>query len=372
MGKMILTLTLLAVTIVGQEGIFPPPVILDEELLFAHFGNGQGLVSEIVLYSTDNARETQALILIDGADGNPMAIDLNGRSVGGQMDVSIPASGARRFRTSGLGPIVRGSVRVLSDRPLAGVVLFGGDFGLAGVSSSAPLETGFQTPVDEDAAAAVGTGIAVRNLEDHPIDLDLQLYDSDGVLFDSAQASLAGDGQMARFLCEFEWSSGADHSRFEGTLKVFGSGRIAATALRTRPGQLASLPVTPLSGSAQAQPKAVCSGSWSGTYDDAHSSRITFRVVEQSTISSVRVDYIACDGRPAVATAAAGTIRADRSFSIALTGSNVLGNVRGRFAADGKSIEPGSFDGLPSGVFILKQCGGGNFSWRARPEIACE
>ena len=338
----------------GQNLIGPFFPILDEELFFAHFGNGPGLVSEILLVSADKEAETEALVSLVDDEGNPMTIALNGEIVPGTLAVRIPASGTQRLRTSGSGPLVQGSVRVRSDRPLDGTVLFGGDFGLAGVGDSVPLDYGFLTPADANSESEVRTALAVANLENEAVDLELRLYDSDSTQIDSAHATLAGAGHIARF---------------EGMLEVLSSGRIAATSLRVRPRQFASLPVTALlEDPRQPKPGTICEGRWSGTYDNGKKSLLSFRVADQSRIDSIRGNFTACNGQPALANASSGTIQADRSFSISLQGTELLGNFSGCFSRDGQSIEMQPL----SGVLILLKCGGGSFSWQARPDQPCE
>ena len=83
---------------------------------------------------------------------------------------------------------------------LDGTILFGGDFGLAGVGHSIPLDHGFLAPVDEDSQSQVRTGIAVANLEEETVDLELRLYESEGSQIDSARASLVARGHIARFV----------------------------------------------------------------------------------------------------------------------------------------------------------------------------
>ncbi len=247
--RLILTSALIASVglAAGQNLIAPFLPVLGEELFFAHFGNGPGLVSEILLVSSETDGETQAQVSPVDYDGNPITTDLNGETVPGTLVARIPASSKLLLKTSGSGPLLQGSIRVVSDRPLNGTVLFGGDFGLAGVGHSTPLDYGFLAPVDEDSESGARTAIAVANLENTAVDLELRLYDSDSGQVDTAGVSLAGNGHIARFLEEFQWQGNTDFARFEGIVEVLSSGRIGATVLRVRPGQCASLPVTPLS-----------------------------------------------------------------------------------------------------------------------------
>ena len=210
---------------------------------FAQFGDGAALFSQIILFSLDPSMEATVTMIFKDNDGNPLSVDLNGELVAGEKTAMIPAGGLRSFKTDGLGDLLEGSVTVISDKAVAGVILFGGTSGLAGVGSSAALPDGFTAPMETNSASAIDTGIAVMNLEESAVNLNLQLCDRDGAVLASAAAMLPGMGHLAAFLAEFEWSTAVDFSDFEGTLKVTTDGRIAATVIQTRPGQFATLPV---------------------------------------------------------------------------------------------------------------------------------
>ena len=215
------------------------------ELNFAQFADGDGLFSQIILLNLDPDLEADVTLVLRDDEGNLLTVDLNGEEVSGQMTTLIPAGGLRRFKTDGLGDLVTGSVRVTSDRPVAGVVLFGGTVGLAGVDSSMTQPTGFVAPIETNTGSEINTGIAVMNLEGSSVDLTLQLADGDGAVLASAQAVLSGLGHLATFLPDFSWSPEVDFSDFEGTVTVSATGPIAGTVIQTRPGQLATLPVVP-------------------------------------------------------------------------------------------------------------------------------
>ena len=218
----------------------------NEELYFAQFADGAGLFSQIILFNLDPDLEADVTLVLRDNEGNPLTVDLNGEQVSGQATTIIPTGGLRRFRTDGLGDLVTGSVRVISDQPVAGVILFGGTDGLAGVGSSTTLPIGFVVPIETNSGSEIDTAIAVVNLEESSVDLTLELVDGDGAVLASAQAVLSGLGHLATFLPDFSWSSTVDFSDFEGTVKVSATGPVAATVIQTRPGQLATLPVVPL------------------------------------------------------------------------------------------------------------------------------
>ena len=223
------------------------------ELHFAQFADGGGLFSEIVLFNLDSSGPAEATIQLSETDGHPLVVDLNGTVEAGQLEIAIPAGGLRRFKTDGLGDPVVGSVKVTSGAPIAGVVLFGGTIGLAGVGSSNVLPNGFAAPM-ESLTNQVDTGIAIVNLQEESAELTLQLCDAEGTLLATISEPLASSGHLARFLSEFDWPLAVDLSDFEGTLKVTSSGPLAATVIQTRPGQFATLPVVPINSPVQTLP----------------------------------------------------------------------------------------------------------------------
>lgn len=221
------------------------------ELYFAQFGDGLDLLSsEIVLLSLDSERATTAKILLRGEDGLPLSVDLNGEEVNGVLeDVVVPAQGKVVLKTDGQGNLVVGSVTVCSDKPLAGVIVFSGTVGLAGVQNSQSQADGFVAPIESRDPPEVQTGIAVMNLEPIPVTLDLELLDAGGQVVATARVELPPMGQMAVFVDEIErlpWDRPVDFSDFQGTARVLSDGKVAATVVQTRPGQFATQPVAPM------------------------------------------------------------------------------------------------------------------------------
>ena len=216
-------------------------------LHFAQFGEGEDLLfSQIILLSLDLEGEAKVSIILRDNDGNALQTDLNGDVVDGQLEATIPAGGLRTFSTDGAGPVVVGSVTVTSDRPIAGVILFGGSVGLAGVGSSPELGLGFLAPMESRLATQIQTGIAVMNLESKQITLVLRLLDANGQELASDQLVLPAFGHQASFIDQlFEQ---LDLSDFAGVLRVETADRITATVIQTRPGEFVTMPVTALRG----------------------------------------------------------------------------------------------------------------------------
>ena len=217
-------------------------------LYFAQFGAGpQGFFSEIVLLDRLTAAPTSATIAIRDDKGNALEVELNDALVLGQMTMDVPPRGMQALKSGTLGSLKTGSVTVRCNRPLEGVVLFGGDFGLAGVGSSQALDEGFLAPMQIDDARQISTGVAVMNLEDRAVTLQVRLLGPSGDLVARAlldeEDALAPHGHLARFVNEFPWDQPIDFSDFFGLMEMTASGRIAATVLQTRPDEFVTLPV---------------------------------------------------------------------------------------------------------------------------------
>ena len=231
------------------------PVGMTEKLYFAQFANGGGLVSQINLMTLGSGGAVNAKLELLDDDGTSLSTVLNRELVAGDTGIfRIAGGGGAVFVSDGEGPVVSGSVTVSSDRPLSGVVLFDGgavNLGVAGVGSSEPL-AGFRAPVENRSGErAVRTGVAVMNLGAEETTLQMRLFDMEGTVVGTGTVSadpLPSKGHVALFLDEFIWDEPAPDLRdFQGVLEVTPSnGQVAATVLRSSPGNLASLPVTPI------------------------------------------------------------------------------------------------------------------------------
>ena len=220
------------------------------ELYFAQFGEGMDqLFSQILLFNLAEQSEATARLSLRDREGNPLLVDLNGDEIMGELEAAVDPSGLLALQTDGSGNLAVGSLTVQSDRPLSGVVVFGGSIGLAGVGHSPPLPLGFLAPIEtrrNNGGYQVNTGIAVMNLDAEPVTLTLTLRDEKGHQIDTTQEVISLRGHVAKFVTEFDWPTDIVFDSFRGTLHVQTVGKIAATVLQTRPGQLAAMPVVAL------------------------------------------------------------------------------------------------------------------------------
>ena len=93
----------------------------------------------------------------------------------------------------------------------------------------------------------INTGIAVVNLEGDVTVLELLLTDPNGAPLAKSEIQIEANGHTAVFVDQIEWNRQIGFSEFKGNLRVLSQGKsIGATVIQTRPGQLATIPVSAL------------------------------------------------------------------------------------------------------------------------------
>ncbi len=210
---------------------------------FAQFGDGEGLSSQIVLFNlNDQAAATGEIQILDDF-GDQLSVDLSGEMVNGVGDVSVPAGGLLILRSDGEGDLQTGSVQVTTDRYVEGVVIFGGEMGLAGVGSSAQFTTGFTAPILKSDNQGLNMGIAIMSLSGQDSLLDLTLLNSEGVTLATASGIFMARGHDAFFVDEMWWEPMVDLSEFAGTLVMTSEQPLTGTVLQTLPGEFMTMPV---------------------------------------------------------------------------------------------------------------------------------
>ena len=223
--------TTLPVVSVSQDG--------ETTLDFAHFANGDSIVSEMVFISL----ETQP----GGPSAHPLLYyyDQEGHlidpeslvDVMGDLEVTEEGSltvrtemeplGELTISTHGRGPLVSGSVQVLSDGPIGGVLRFDlPGVGVAGVGASQPLRDAI-FPVRRQ-EGGIDTGMALRNLGESELVLTCRLMKY-GAVLEEEEIPLAANGQVARFIGEV--FTGTDTSDFVGSVRCTAPGEEMFTGL---------------------------------------------------------------------------------------------------------------------------------------------
>ena len=232
----------------------PEGPIEEFALDFAHFANGASLTSDLVLVNVGTDPIRPALYFYDqqGHLINPESVvDLTG-DLETQEDGSLTVRtemeplGELTISTHGRGELVSGSVKVLSDGPIGGVLRFEHpNLGVAGVGASPPVSDAL-FPVRRQ-EGGINTGVALHNLESSPGLLRCDLM-REGVLLDTVSIPLEANGQTAWLIDQA--FPGADTSDFAGSVRcdVVGEGLFTAVALEMDPGKriFTTLPVVPV------------------------------------------------------------------------------------------------------------------------------
>ena len=209
---------------------------------FAHFANGAGIISGLVLVN----RSTQpsgpgpsplhpvilssrpALYFYD-KEGHPIdpesVVDLT-------EDLEITEDGSLTVRTEmeplgeltisthGQGELVTGSVKVISDGPIGGILRFDlPGIGVAGVGASQPVRDAI-FPARRQ-AGGISTAAAIHNLEEEAMGVSCQLM-KDGAVLEEVEIYLEANGQEARYIEQM--FTGTDTSDFVGSVRCTAPG----------------------------------------------------------------------------------------------------------------------------------------------------
>ena len=219
------------------------------ELNFAHFANGAGLTSDLVFLnlSTERSRPAPTPFHTDILPVRPAIYfyDTEGALVSAESVVDITGDlavmedggltvptemeplGVLTIATHGRGELVSGSVRVIADEPIGGVLRFDlPGIGVAGVGVSSPISDAL-FPVRRQ-EAGINTGVAVHNLGEEAMEVTCELMQG-GTVLDDVSIPLAANGQSSWFINEV--FTGADTSDFAGSVRCTAPGEGMFTGL---------------------------------------------------------------------------------------------------------------------------------------------
>ena len=198
-------------------------------LNFAHFGNGDiggtAMSSDLVFVNVANTPVAPAIYFY-AQDGSMIAADtlvdamMEGLEVAedGALMVmdEIAPMGEMTISTNGLGSGMVGSVKVVSDGPIGGVIRFDiPGVGVAGVGASQALNAAVFPA--RRVADGINTGAAIRNLEAERMMVTCRLMQGGEMVPDGVKdIDLDANGQSSMFINQiFE---GADTDAFEGSV----------------------------------------------------------------------------------------------------------------------------------------------------------
>ncbi len=236
--------TTLPVVPVARTGGRGQEAVLD----FAHFANGDGIVSEMVFVNVATRPSgpgptpfhavippSRPTLYFYDKEGHPIdpesVVDVTG-------DLEITEDGALTVRTEmeplgeltisthGQGEVVSGSVRVVSDGPIGGVLRFDlPGIGVAGVGASQPVRDAlFPARREGD----LSTAAAIHNPGEEAMQVSCQLM-SGGIVLEEAEIPLEANGQEARYIEEL--FPRTDTSDFVGSVRCTAPGEGAFTGV---------------------------------------------------------------------------------------------------------------------------------------------
>ena len=196
-------------------------------LNFAHFANGEiggvATSSDLVFVNVATSAVVPAIYFYDRDGdmidaGSVVDVTMDGVEIGdgGALMVTdqIPPMGEMTISTNGMGDGVVGSVRVVSDGPIGGVLRF--DFpniGVAGVGASEAVNAAIFPA--RRMAGGINTGAAIRNMEDEAVTVTCVLM-QDGDPVADKDIRLAANGQNSEFINQMFGDTAT--ANFEGSV----------------------------------------------------------------------------------------------------------------------------------------------------------
>ena len=242
--------------------------ITETVLDFAHFANGEGITSEMVFVNVQTRPSgpaptpyhvaippiRPALYFYD-KEGNPIAAE-SVVDVTGDLEVTEDGSltvrtameplGELTISTHGRGDLVSGSVKVVSEGPIGGVLRFDlPGAGVAGVGASHPVRDAIFPA--RRRAEGISTAAAVHNLGEEAMRVSCRLMKG-GEVLESLIIPLEANGQEAQYIEEM--FTRTDTSDFVGSVRCSapGEGMFTGVAVELDAARriFTTLPVVPV------------------------------------------------------------------------------------------------------------------------------
>ena len=204
---------------------------------FAHFANGADITSEIVLVNVAPHPIQTALYFYD-PEGHLMdpesVVDIVGDleiTEDGSLGVrtAMETLAERTISTHGRGALVSGSVKVVADGPIGGVLRFDlPGIGVAGVGASPPVRDALFPARRQE--GGIRTAAALHNLGAEAMGVSCHLMRA-GVALEAVEIPLEANGQTAWFIEDV--FTATDTSDFLGAVRCTapGAGRFTAIAV---------------------------------------------------------------------------------------------------------------------------------------------
>ena len=214
------------------------PTATGSSLDFAHFANGTGITSSLVFVNVSAPQRAGSFTLAGqlvrpalyfyDKEGNPIAAE-SVVDVMGDLEVTEDGTltvrkklahlGELTISTHGRGEVVTGSVKVVADGPIGGVLRFGlPGIGVAGVGVSQPVRDAIFPARRQE--GGISTAAAIHNLGEEAMVVSCQ-WMKDGAVLEEEEIPLEANGQDARFIEQI--FTNADTSDFVGSVRCTAS-----------------------------------------------------------------------------------------------------------------------------------------------------
>ena len=234
---------------------------------FAHFANGASITSDLVLVNvsirpsrpagpfTTPIPPTRPSFYFYDREGERLAAqsvvevtgDLELAEDGGlTVQTEMQPLQAVTISTHGQGEVVAGSVRVVAEGPIGGVLRFDlPGVGVAGVGTGQPLTDALFPARRQE--GAISTAAAIRNLEAEELVVSCRLM-QEGIVLEEEEITLKVNGQDGRFIEEV--FTRTDTSDFVGLVRCTAEGEFTGVAVELDAGAgiFTTLPVVPVPG----------------------------------------------------------------------------------------------------------------------------
>ena len=221
-------------------------------LEFAHFANGSAITSDLVLVNLAPHPIRPELYFYD-REGDRIAAE-SVVEVTGELEVaedgSLTIQGEMgplqevTISTHGQGEVVAGSVTVLSNGPIGGVLRFDlPGVGVAGVGAGQAVRDALFPARRQE--GGISTAAAIRNLQEEELVVTCQLM-QEGTVLEEVEIELQAKGQDGRFIEEVFTTT--DTSDFVGMVRCRAEGEFTGVAVELDAGNriFTTLPVLPV------------------------------------------------------------------------------------------------------------------------------
>ncbi len=227
---------------------------VNPQLVFPQVVQGGGAVSEIVVSNPSRNTDSGRIDFFDPL-GRPLSLQVDGTSRT-SVDYSIPPGGVFKIEAASNGTVQTGYVTLtsdLADTQVTASIVYRFKGTEVSIPATAPTR---QHHIVVERGPSANSAVALVNALDHPVDVQLRLFDQEGLSVSQKAIGLGPHERIARFLDEvFE---GLDD--FEaGSLHADSTDLFTMISLRQRDsGSLSALPgsdrILPLPGPAPASP----------------------------------------------------------------------------------------------------------------------